>query len=376
MGVPKIKNKTKKILIIGILAILISSTNISARKNDLKAQNDIDNETYNVKTDDESEITLTRYNGNKRPSIIMIHGMGVNHKTFDWDENHSLARSLNKENWDVWLLDLRTHDGDGDFKLGILPKIESDRERINRYWDFDKTYLKKDVVKAVEFVKNKTQQDKVFLGGHSYGGYLAIAYAEIIGEENLSGIITLGSSAMSLKEPYPARELLKYGIRIGKRAFVNPFGKNRLHAMPFIPDLIFEKFIDLINVSGIFYEDATPYYIKEKIRLVMDDEPAGAVVDMLFGKDPRFYSGHWVDPQTLYDYTDNLNKITVPFLAIAGDKDTDDPKDDVYRTFENISSVNKTFLCFEDHGHLDLLLGDNASSLIFSEISNWLDTFL
>lgn len=32
-----------------------------------------------------------------------------------------------------------------------------------------------------------------------------------------------------------------------------------------------------------------------------DDEPAGVWVDMYFGKDPRFYDGHWVDPQTLYD---------------------------------------------------------------------------
>ena len=370
--------KIKKFLLIGIVILLIGSTISSAEESNqnIKTKNNTAKAVYKVETEDRSEITLTRYIGNKRPSIIMIHGMGLNHKTFDWDENHSLARSLNKENWDVWLLDLRTHDGDGDFRLGFLPKIDSYRERINRYWDFDKTYLKKDLVKAVEFVKNKTQHDKVFLSGHSYGGYLAIAYAEIIGEENLSGVITIGAAAMSVTEPCPTRELLKYGIRIGKKAFVNPFGKPRLHAMPFIPDFIFEKFVDYINVSGIFYEDTTPYYIKEKIRFVFDDEPAGVAVDMLFGKDPRFYCGHWVDPQTLYDYTANLNKITVPFLAIAGEKDTDDPKDDVYRTFENISSVNKTFLCFEDHGHLDLLLGDNASSLIFPEITNWLDNIV
>jgi len=97
---------------------------------------------------------------------------------------------------------------------------------------------------------------------------------------------------------------------------------------------------------------------------------------MVFGKDPILYSGHWVDPQTLHDYTANLNKITVPFLAIAGDQDTDDPMDDVLRTYENVSSINKKFLHFPEHGHLDLLLGDNSSNLIFPEITNWLNALL
>lgn len=373
----------KSLIPIGIIIILFgtafSSANILNRDHRCTSPQkytnlaDYTKEIYEVQTIDGATITLTRYVGSKRPSIMLVHGMSVNHKIFDWDDNHSLARSLNNDSWDVWMLDLRTHDGDGDLLFGKLIGRDSDREYINRYWDFDRTLLKKDVVAAIEFIKEKSGNNTIFFMGHSYGGYLAYAYAELIGEENLSGIITTGASAMGIKYSYSDRS--KYGFRIGKRAFVKPLGKRIVHSLnPYIPDFLFKILVKKMNFSGIFYDNTTPSYIKQEFRYVRDDEPAGVVVDMVFGKDPILYSGHWLDPQTLYDYTANLNRITVPFLAIAGDQDTDDPMDDVLRTYENVSSINKKFLHFPEHGHLDLLLGDNCSTIIFPEITNWLNS--
>jgi hypothetical protein len=120
----------------------------------------------------------------------------------------------------------------------------------------------------------------------------------------------------------------------------------------------------------------TPSYIKYQFGFSLDDEPAGVCVDMLYGKDPNLYDGHWVDPQTLYDYSANLNKITVPLLAIAGSVDIEDPADGINKTVENVSSKIKKFVNIRNHGHLDLLLSDKASTLIFPEITNWLDTLL
>jgi len=166
-------------------------------------------EIYNVETKDGFSVILTRYVGSKRPSIMLIHGMSCNHKIFDWDENHSLARFLNNDDWDIWMLDLRTHDGDGDFWFGELRSMESDREPICRYWDFDRTYLQKDVVTAVAFVLNMSQYKQIILGGHSYGGYLAYAYAESIGQKNLAGILTTGASALANPFSYSFLERCK-----------------------------------------------------------------------------------------------------------------------------------------------------------------------
>jgi pimeloyl-ACP methyl ester carboxylesterase len=89
---------------------------------------------------------------------------------------------------------------------------------------------------------------------------------------------------------------------------------------------------------------------------------------MFFGKDPEKYNGDWVDPQTLYNYSDNLYKITVPILFIAGDEDPQDPADGIYSAFENVSSVDKEFYSFPEHSHMDLIMGDDASSLVFPKI--------
>jgi len=330
-------------------------------------------EVYTIPTADNFEITLTRYIGHKKPPIILIHGMGGNHLIFDWDKNHSLARFLAADNWDVWLLDLRTHDGDGDFLFGKLRGLDSDREYMNRYWDFDRTYLKKDVVAAVEFVKEKTKQDKIILGGQSYGGYLAYAYAELIGENDLAGIITTGASPYANPEDFQPSfsEMNNYGFYLGEKAFVRPFGHPYTTWAKYQIDYYIKNFQ---TAETLFCKDTTSEFIQKDICYCGDNEPAGVWVDIYFGKNPRKYDGHWVDPQTLYDYSANLHKITVPIIFIAGENDLQDPSDDVYKAYESVSSEYKKFLEFDDHSHLDLVLGDDAKDLIFPEITDWLNS--
>lgn len=345
------------------------STNYSKDSNKIISLEDFIKETYSVKTSDGFPITFIRYVGYRQPSIILIHGMGGNHRMFDWDDNHSLAQYLNKEGWDVWLLNLRTHDDDGDF----LFDKNTNWEYINRYWDFDRTLLKKDVVKAVEFVKEKSENDKIVLGGHSYGGYLAYAYAMMIGEENLSGIITTGACPYANPVDYQPRrsEMLKYGFYFGDKAFVNPFGQ---------PWSYFSKIKSIRGAkywkptaNSLFYYTTTPEYIQREIYFHVNSEPAGVVVDMYFGKDPYKYEGHWVDPQTLYDYSENLYKINVPIIFIAGVNDTQDPSDGIFRAYANVSSQHKEFYSFVNHSHMDLLWGRYCNNLIFPKIDNFLE---
>jgi len=322
---------------------------------------------YKVKTSDGIPITFVRYIGWRKPSIILIHGMGGNHRMFDWDENHSLARFLNKKGWDVWLLNLRTNDDDGDF----LFDRNCNLEYINRYWDFDRTLLKKDVVKAVNFVTQKTQNDKVILGGHSYGGYLAYAYSMLIGEENLAGLITTGASPYSNPRCFnPGKlEMLKYGFYFGKKAYVNPFGMPRTYFKK-IDAILYRKHWKP-TANALFYYNTTPGYIQKEISFHVNSDPAGVYVDMYFGKNPDKYGGDWVDPQTLYNYSANLDKITVPIIFLAGENDTQDPSDDIYRAFENVSSNEKQFFSFTNHSHMDLLWGRYSYNIIFPKIEKF-----
>ena len=131
-------------------------------------------------------------------------------------------------------------------------------------------------------------------------------------------------------------------------------------------------FLDHSN-SFLFYNETTPYYIQKGCLFIADAEAAGVCVDMMFGKDPNKYNGYWVDPQTLFNYSDNLDKITVPILFIAGEKDPQDPADGIYQAYENVSSTDKQFMSFSNHSHMDILLGDDADELIFPNILNWLE---
>lgn len=322
-----------------------------------------------VPTSDGSSITLTRYEGEKDP-VIFIHGMGCNHWIFDVDKSHSLARYLNSKGWDVWLLDLRTHDGDGDFKYAV----GSDREYIKREWDFDNTLLKIDVVNAVDFVKNQTGYEKLFLSGHSYGGYLAYAYAMLIGEQNLSGIITTGASPYANPPEYQERNrqtMYDFGYEYGNYAYVKDDAENAQYiSSPRISLLIYTIFWTLFDHSDtfLFYKETTPYSIQKKCLFHFDGESAGVCVDMYFGKDSERYNGSWVDPQTLYNYSANLDKITVPILFIAGDEDSQDPSDGIYSAYENVSSNEKQFYSFANYSHMDLLMGDDADTFIFPKI--------
>jgi len=329
-----------------------------------------DKRIYHVDTIDGSSITLTRFLGLNRPSVIFIHGMSGSHQMFDWNKERSLARFLNNNGWDVWLLDLRTHDTDGDF---LFDKDCND-EYINRYWDFDNTLCKIDVVTAVDFIKDITNCEKVVLGGHSYGGYLAYAYTMLVGEENLAGIIATGSSPYAQpKELNPSKfKMIKYGFYIGKKAFVNPFGMPRtIHTRLGCMNTA-KKWEPSAN--SVFYYTTTPLDIQKELFLHLNDEAAGVWVDMFFGKNIEKYNGDWVDPQTLYNYSDNLHKITVPILFIAGENDTQDPSLDIYRAYQNVSSIHKEFYSFKNHSHMDILLGDYSKDLIYPKIDTFLET--
>ena len=197
----------------------------------------------------------------------------------------------------------------------------------------------------------------------------------MIGEENLSGIIATGASPYANTIDYqPKRtEMIKYGFYLGNKAFVNPIGRSYTHFSKifFVINKIFWK----PTANALFYYDTTPGYIQKNIGFKCDSEAAGVYVDMYFGKDPYKYGSHWVDPQTLYDYSENLNKITAPILFIAGENDTQDPSIDIYRAYQNVSSINKEFYSFPKHSHMDLLLGENSSKLIFPKIDTFMGSY-
>jgi pimeloyl-ACP methyl ester carboxylesterase len=79
------------------------------------------------------------------------------------------------------------------------------------------------------------------------------------------------------------------------------------------------------------------------------------------------------------NYAPDLKKLKVPILLITGSRDPFTPHHKVKRAFRSIGSKKKEWMVFgkkyghiTNYGHLDLIIGRNASKEVYPSILNWL----
>ena len=355
----------KKITILGVIFLTLFSSILVIPATGIKEE--VIQEQYWTLTRDLRVINMYRYTntlGTKLVPIILIPGWSENHLIFDPSElieDRSIAEYLAHDMRDVWVIDLRTHDTDGD------PGTAADNEELmNKYWDFDKTYVKKDLVAAFNYIKWKTGKDSFVLGGHSMGGSLAIAYAEIIGQENLAGIMTIASPGKPTPIP-PAFQLLRQ-LYCDENGHVKLFAPRNFD--PNNANLIKLMFADMAS-----YDEggATEWWLNWDYMGTLNDEPAGVCADLWWGLDGDLHE-HWLDPDG-YDYTTHMSEITVPFLGVCGIQDEMVPLVSATAFFDDnlLGSTDTTSLVFDGYGHIDLLIGKNAPVEVYPEIRDWLN---
>jgi len=66
-------------------------------------------EVYQFLTEDQAQLKLTRYKGGNKGPVLLLHGLGVSSRIFSLDTiNTNLTEYLYQQQYDVWLLDLRS----------------------------------------------------------------------------------------------------------------------------------------------------------------------------------------------------------------------------------------------------------------------------
>lgn len=355
--------KTTQILVITSIILLITTPILTATG----TNEEIIQETHWTITNDLRKVNMYRYTNShstKQTPIILIPGWTENHLIFDQSEqieDRSIAKYLANDHRDVWVIDLRTHDIDGDPGTSI-----ENEELMNKYWDFDQTYVKKDLVSAIKYIKWKTEKDSFVLGGHSMGGSLTIAYAEMIGQDNLAGIMTIASPGKPMPIP-PTFQLMR-------NLYCNEDGHVKLLA-PRNFDPNNSDLIKLMLADMASYDEglATEWWLNWNYMGTLNDEPAGVCADLWWGLDSNLHE-HWMDPDG-YDYTTHMSDITVPFLGVCGIQDEMVPLEQATSFFDDnlLGSADATSLVFDGYGHIDLLIGKNAPTEVFPEISDWLN---
>ncbi len=312
-----------------------------------------------IPTEDGSAIELRRVPGGAddgRPPVLLVHGLGANHRNQDLLPDRSLARHLAEGGRDVWLLTLRSG------VVGSAP----------RHVRFDKM-LEHDVPLGVRRVLEHTKSSQVDYVGFSMGGMLLYAaLANTVAPEQVRRAVIIGSPAI-VRAPvrlwlprwvarFPAFLVptLRLSLLAKLTAFASEWFVTPIHRLVMNPDNVSPgtakaSMVDLVaDVAGPLNMDFAGWALSGGALTV-----AGRPV------------------------LEALGAVRVPALFFAGAADRLAPPDSVRAAFEawgKGGSCSKRFVLLgrdsgarADYGHGDLAIGTHARSEVYEPIERFLN---
>lgn len=292
------------------------------------------------------------------PPILLVHGMGANHRNIDLHARHSLARHLAALGRDVWLLTLRT---------GLAPRTRGEARRLHF-----SAMVTHDVPMGVEAVRSRTGAAQVDYVGFSMGGMLLYAaLGRTLEASHLRRAVIVASPGRL--SPLPAllrplaRRLPRWMVprgpaRLGARgiAFASEWVRTPIHHM-------------LLNPHNML-----PGFTRATLVNMVEDIPAALNAEFL----------EWtaVDGEIRIDgarVLAGLADVDVPALFFAGSVDRVAPEGTVRTAFEAWGKdkplVVKRFVVLgrdhghrADYGHADMTMGPFAATDLFEPIATFL----
>lgn len=324
-----------------------------------------EDEIHFIQTEDHWRIGCSRYRARgtaRSVPVVLCHGLASNRTTFDLTSEHSLARYLANEGFDVWLIDLRGHG------YSTCPSIFNG----HRYgWSFD-DYVMYDIPAALKHIREQTGSQKVHWVGHSMGGMLLYAHMSRLGTEPFQSGTTVASS-LDFSQTNSQFAGLSRWLWLTRPLSALPFGHLSLLVAPFARrfNLHFERFL-------YWPKNIVP----EVARLLLVNTCHAISRPVAVQLSSVFKEGGvtWKDESNIQRYyLEGLGNVALPVLAIAGDHDVQCPPDAVQLSWSAIQHKDKQYTLFgpeaghrEHYGHFDLLLGQNATYEVFPEILQWL----
>lgn len=316
-------------------------------------------ELHHVSTTDGVQIGLWAYKSNssystdKRP-VLLVHGLGANHRNLAFDERYGVAQYLNRRGFDCWAVDLRGR-GASD---------------IPSHWMFD-DYAKNDLPASINYILRKSQSSKLHWVGHSMGGMLFYALAGALDyQDSIASAVTLGSPV-----DFPEPSIL---YRLAAIFHALPFGtklktpKAITSALGTVYDLI----PDSLH-SFLYNPNNVNKHALIKVALTIS---AGTSSKVLTQFPHWFANDQWMDSDQRIDYRGGVSTVGVPSLVIAGAVDKISPPDLIESGYEDLKSRKKKFIRAgktsgyqRNYSHIDLVFGKRARKEIFPLISDWLD---
>ncbi len=312
-------------------------------------------------TDDGWKIHLHRYPPQTRgpgQPVLFVHGMGANRYNFDLNEKLSLALAVSAAGYDAWVVELR---GRGLSPVPAGKKAE---------WNFE-DFLRLDLRAAVDLVRKVTEQAMHWVG-HSMGGMLGVAFAEVFGEEDLRSLILFATPLMFGKKQVMIKAwgILAQVHRLLPTMDQEKWGRMMLPLMSRSSKALDFFLRYLANPDNV--DDAT---VPEIFKKLVTNESSAIVLQ--FSDWVR--SGEFRSADKSFSYSRALDRVHVPCFFICGSSDRMAPPQYTKRLADKLASETIRMLVLSkengfsiDYGHGDLMIGRHAPREVYPLVTDWL----
>jgi alpha-beta hydrolase superfamily lysophospholipase len=253
-----------------------------------------------------------------KAALIAIHDLATHSDRFQ-----ALAEYFTEKGYAIFTFDLRGHWRN---KYDLPGNIES------------MDHIQKDIVLFMDLVKEKVNNKKLFLIGHSFGGLISLSYA--INHAGLPGVIvsspTLGMFLESI-----------FGKKIAKK-FATSFSK-------FAPNKLVKIEIDQNQLTSDL----------KILRKHIADKNKLDVITMKTISELN---------NTIKFVMDNASSLICPLLILQSGDDKIVDKQKVKDFFDKVKSEDKTYKEYD--GFLHELWNEKGRAQIFQDMYIWLEKHL
>ncbi|HDH97400.1 MAG TPA: alpha/beta fold hydrolase, partial [Proteobacteria bacterium] len=290
--------------------------------------------------------------------LVLCHGFTSTEYVFDMGDRRSLARYLADAGFDVYVVNLRGR-GEG----ASVPK-----EVRRRGWSIS-DYLRYDVPAIISGVLDRSGADRLVWIGHSMGGILGFWHEAATEDERVAALVAISSPAALRHMSRFAKNILSYCPLLPSKGVFPSEAPAKLIA-PLAQ--FWTAFSGWVSNLEDYPQEAEAQYLYNSVP----DISLKVVKDFCFAAQ----RGDMVDLRTGFVLRNNLDRVKVPILVIAGTDDNLAQPHDVYLMYSLAGSGDKRWVEFgrkngfsHNYGHGDILLGDHARAEVFPVIAEWLD---
>ncbi|MCX7807668.1 MAG: alpha/beta hydrolase [Deltaproteobacteria bacterium] len=288
-------------------------------------------------------------------AILLVHGFGQNRYTWH-STRRSFANYLADAGWDVFNVELRGHGRSRRFGAPFPRTLDE--------------YIQEDLPALAKEALKLSGHFGLFLIGHSMGGLISYSAAGTCLRDVVLGIVTIGSpyrfgegSALllflreasswlgftGLFDRNPRLPIRKVGRFLLKRRF--------LFDSPFFP----------LPIRGWRPGTMEGDLLAEYLKRSFEHTTLAVALDIF--KIGRGES--WKSLDGKVDYRVAFELLDRPLLVIAGSQDHLAPPESVRPAFDASRSTHKSYRIFP-LGHIDLVLGKEATTTVWPLIRDWL----